>query len=780
MSFINYYIRFTNIETEDVEIQIQDLSTLEDPPGATVEIELEGKEDAVVLESVEQDDDKTKAIKGRRLTFGFNSGDYDVGGSDAVVDVDTFSDGDDGRFRVRLGTGTGPLSVPFLGNVVLDDNQEAFQPRPNPVQLRAGEGLGNLKDIELKDGEDIPLGHYTIIDFLVMILNRLTPLQDIHVVFNLYETDTDPVNSHAFLDTYVNALTFETDVDKREDCFTVLTKILEAFGCFITYDNDGWWVIRWDEYDAMGTSILTHRVANFTNDGGFSNYTLEDLTKRIAHDQDVLYEGFFMSFDSALRRYQRMAKSVTHTYKFEQPKEVPCNGTFSRGDEAAEQTYTASNISIAEFDPNTIILTTSPFPFLSVGESFTISGSVSNDGTYTVATYDIAGLSCVITVVESLVTEVPATATITYGLDRFEVDCWTLRKGVPGSYGTPGNEMGIVVHYDDNGVEDDRYLFLSPEPTHSSSSTNQTYAESQEIELHAKDKFEVSVNWRLEADAANGNNYNIMRIYLAGEDGSHWLLGNTTIADPTTPLKWWDTSNFTVNTAAGGIDIDFTLINEQEWQTQSIDDVPESPVDGKLYIWLHQINQTNIGGDDQTINYSDLRFTYIPLVGGTYRRVIGQQHKVTGDNDSRKEITHEMYLSDSPKKLFKGALKKFDGTNFVLTETWNDFITATYFTDVQLAKFIVFQWWNQFRKTRTVIETDVQGLDSGEATGIPGMIHRWGIQHGGQETKWFMLTSFRGMDFYKCGWQGVFVEMSDMDGDRVYTDTYEFKFIYGG
>lgn len=704
MAFINYYIRFDNVEGEEIELQLQDLSTLDDPPGDTVNVILEGKEDVCILDSVEQDDDKFKAIKGRRLTCGFNSKDYDVDGVDTNIDVETFSDGDDGRFLVRLGTGAGPLAVPYLGNLILDDNSEAFQPQPNPVQLRGSEGLGTLKDIEFKDGDEIALGHYTIIEYFVLILGRLTAGQEIHVIFNLYEVDSNTTTSHAFLDTFVNALTFETDVDKRDDCFTVLTKILEAFGCFLTYDNDGWWIIRWDEYDRAGASVLTHRTVNFTNAGVFVNYTLENLTKRLAHDQDVLYEGYFMSFDTAQRRYQRRAKSVTHEYKFEQPREVPCNASFTRG---------------------------------------TVDDDVLPLKTYTPT-------------------------------------CWTLRKGVPGSYSATSIEMRIAVHYDANDVEDDRYLYLTAEGTHSGSSTDQTYAESEAIEVHAKDKFDVSVNWRLESDADFGADYNLMRIYLAGDDGSHWLLGNTTIGDPTTPLKWWNTSNFTVNTAAGGVDIDFTLIEETEWQSQSFDDVPEIPVDGKIYIWLNQINQTNISEDNQTINYSDLQFTYIPLVGGTYQRVNGQSHKVTGDNDSRKEVTHQMYLSDSPKKLFKGALKKFDGSNYILTETWSDFGGGLTLQDSQLAKHIVFQWWNQLRKTRTVIETDVQGLNSGEVDGIPGMIHRWGIEHGGQENKWFMLTGFRQMDFYKCGWQGIFVETSDMDGDRSYDDEYTFSYIYGG
>lgn len=704
--FINYYIRFDNAEQQEVELQLQDLSTLEDPPGDTVNVILEGKEDVCVLDSSDQDENVTKAIKGRRLTCGFNSGDYDVDGTDTNIDVDSFSDGDDGRFRVRLGTGSGPLAVPFLGNLILDDNSEPFQPQPNAVQLRASEGLGNLKDIEFKDGDEIALGHYSIIEYFTMILGRLVTGQEIHVIMNLYEVDTDPDTSHAFFDNYVNALTFETDVDKREDCFTVLTKILESFGCFLTHDNNGWWIIRWDEYDRIGASVLTHRTANFTNAGVFVDYTLENLTKRLAHDQDVLYEGYFMSFDSAQRRYQRRAKSVTHEYKFEQPKEVPCNSGFTRG-------------------------------------------TVDDD-------------------VLPLKTYVPS--------------CWTLKRGWGVNETTPNSEMRIWVRYDVNDNEDARYLVFTPQ---AASGGEFNYGVSEGVDVHTKDKFEFSVDYSADSDnAVDGPaSIGIAAVVLYGVDSSVWILGDnvTSSSDPQVPE--WKLTNVDLSTnfdyyqwffSADSGDEDYT-----DFRTYSIESTP-CPVDGVVKIHLFAANQSGAAIDDFAIRYNNLQFNYIPLVGGTYQRVNGQSHKVTGDNDSRKEITHPMYLSDSPKKLFKGALKKFDGTNYVLTETWSDFGGGLTLQDSKLGKHIVFQWWNQVRKTRTVIETDVQGIKSSAADGIPGMIHRWGIQHGGQETKWFMMTGFRGMDFYKCGWQGVFVETSDLDGDRSYDDDYLFSYIYGG
>jgi len=747
---------------------------------------LEGSDQPIILESVDVDDDKTKVIRGRRLTCGFNSTDEIPGAVTTLANnVDTFSDGDEDDFTVQLNISSGPGTIPFVGNLVLDDNTEAFQPRPNPVRLFASEGLGSLRDVKLRESDgDIPVGHFRLIDYIYLCLNNLgigigptvyiamnlfeksryrklsanfnitatnkfripydqagfltlgdtieitgstlgnngsytitlitlnpTTSVDITVSTSTFVTETIEVwifisNNHTFWDIMLNALTFETQTNERDDCLTVLNKILDAFGCFITYGDTGtaggWYIIRWDEYDRITTGASTLRFAKFTfsSFAVFNNYELIDVDKIIAHDQDGLYDGYRLSMDNAVKRFQRRSHSVLHTYKFEQPNEIPCNSSFLRG-------------------------------------------TVDDD-------------------VLPLKTYVP--------------DCWSLFNGVPGS-GSTTSEMRIGVRFDDNGYEIERFLYLTPTTT----SQLFEYAESEPIDVTVKSKISFSYSWRTESlyPSAYGGLFSRGRIRLAGNDGSDWMLGNTTLADPTTPLKWWDTSNFTLNTSAGKIDIDSTLIEETEWQPVNIDETPEIPVTGKLYIMLFQGNQSGATTDDDgiAIDYSDLKFTYFAYINGTYHTIIGQQNKVTGTNDSKKNIEHEMFLGDSPEPIFKGALKKFDGKDYLLTETWNYYHDNTVLTDSKLAKHIVYQWWNQFRKTRTVIETDVQGLGANDVVDIPSMINRWKIIHGDQQDKKFMLTSFRNMNFANCGWSGVFVESSSVDGDRNYDDAFEFKYI---
>ncbi len=760
-----YTIEYIGFEEETI------ITYLTPFPASASDNPLEGSGEPSIMESVNTDDDKTTVIKSKRLLIGFNSG-ADPASTGVNVDVETFS-GDE-LFLAEIHTDAG--SVPFVGNLVYEDNQEAFQPQPNPVQLVAVDGLNTLRDVELTIIGDPPVGHYSIIELISLCLRSLrysglaTPR--INVIFNLVEksrlrflsanfnitaTDTFRIpyehlgflevgdtieitdsdfndgtytiiaitpnpstsidiqvststfvletsevyifrsNGHTFEDIYLDALTFEKDVNTREDCLTVLSKILDALGCFITFDNEGWWIIRWDEYDGV-SAVTTLRKCVFTIEGLFDEYQDADLTKIIATDYDPLYEGYMLSMDSAVRRFQKKYKEVKHVYNYGQPREVPCNSAFLRG------TVDDDVLPLKTYDP----------------------------------------------------------------------ECWTLLRGFGAHATTPNSVMQIWVRFDDNDNEDERYLTFTPQ---SSSGGEFNYGRSEAVPIDEKDKFTFSFNYSADSDnaVAGPATVTVGAIALHGDDGSYWILGdNSTAAGDEVPE--WKTSDANHDTNADYYQW-FISGSEDltEWRTYSIA-APPAPVSGLLYI--HFFAAGNISGaiDDFVIRYNNVRFDYVPFINGQYAEITGQSVKVSNDNGSPKKIEHEMFIGEPGKRIFKGALKKFDGTNFVLTETWLDRINTT-LPENTLAWFIVFQWWNTFRKNRTLIETDVQGMNQSEIDGIPGLIHRWQILHGGQEDKYFMMTSLRAMNFRTSGWQGVFVETSDADGDRAYDDTFEFKYI---
>jgi len=530
-----YTIDYTNAEENTISVRIQ---TFDDPLG---EIPLQGSGEPnlapTIMESVNNDDDKTNPLRSKRIRMGFNSGEYDLSGTDTVIDARTFS-GDE-LFRAVIICGG--VSVPFIGDLTIDDNSEAFQPRPNPVQLTASDGLNSLRDVELRTLDDeLPVGHYSIIEYISMCLSRLTPGQQTRVVMNLYEksrlrfisanfnitatnvfripyehlgfleigdtieitnstlgnngsytiTDITEVamvgvdievststfilettevyifrsNGHTFSDIYLDANRFKKDDSSMIDCLTVLTWIFDAFGCFISYDHDGWYIIRWDEYDGQSAISTMKAAAYDTDTGTFQTYENLDLNKVIASDYDPLYEGYRLSQDNAIRRFQRKANKVVHIYNFTQI-DAPCNKDF-------------------------------------------IHGAVDDD---------------------------------VLPLKTYEVDCWTTLAGFGSNAEAPTTEARIWRRFDDNDNESERYLVLTPPGVVS----ERNYVVSEGIPITENDKFIFSFDYSADSDNDEDGEYAlaISAITLHGTDGSIWILGDNVsfLGDPI--VAEWKLSN---------------------------------------------------------------------------------------------------------------------------------------------------------------------------------------------------------------------------------------------
>ena len=368
----------------------------------------------------------------------------------------------------------------------------------------------------------------------------------------------------------------------------------------------------------------------------------------------------------------------------------------------------------------------------------------------------------------------------------YELDCWTLREGVPGYYGTvDGTTVSIHRIFTSAGYEDERYIVLTPRTTFETSSINDvTYIESQSIHIEEKDKFTVSVDFRLDADIPTGGNENIrlLRCVLHGDDGTWWILGESVSGDGI-PL-WWNTSNWTANTGKGDWIVDFDE-DDTEWRTVSWS-APEAPVTGKLYLWLNQFNQLNSSDDDREVWYNNLSFEYSPFINGSYRQFSGQYHISEQDEDYKATREKDVFISDAPKKLFKGCLLKYSGGEYVKTEgfydhwVWGALPTSEYiktYGEIQNGDV-----WNQYNRVFTGFEGTVDGLDTNKADSnfmadIPGFYHSFYLRDTNQNTnnKIFKLLHF-GQDFHLCEWSAVFIEVFDTTIEKTYTG-HTFKYI---
>lgn len=374
---------------------------------------------------------------------------------------------------------------------------------------------------------------------------------------------------------------------------------------------------------------------------------------------------------------------------------------------------------------------------------------------------------------------------------RFDIECWTLRQGVPGFYGAVvGTTATIRRKYNAFDYEIERYVCLTPRTTFENSSINQaTYIESEFVPVVQKDRFTASIDYRIPVGiASGGGGYRLFRCVLNGDDGSWWILGRPSdISGTDDTVQWYNTNGWTTNSARGKVTIDFDTADETQWANIEWNS-PPVPVSGKLYFWLNQFNQSNVSGDDKDIHYSNLQFTYYPLINGSYRKFTGQYHKVTQAADFTPVVDEEVFISDSPCRLYKGSLFRKVGDEFVLA---GNFYPASVFHDNPPSNEFyhpfgyiqVFAVMNQVRQVKRLFRGSMQGLDAASVDplgkcNMPDTMHAFQLNDQSPHTKDrdFMLLSFD-MNTKWSGWTGTLKEIYHRVNGKVYSDQYEFKYL---
>lgn len=527
-----------------------------DSEDQVIELEMTDSPASVVV--IDNDEDKFTPIRAKQLQIQFYSSN--------TISINTFSQGGDTRFKCNYYVSD---VLKFTGFLSIGDLSQEFMPDPNRINLIAVDGLGFLNDIPLTDfDETTPSGEQSILDILCWALKGTGLQLNIRAMFNIREVTASTLNNdgtgagHLFKWCYLDAKTFEAEVGECEDCYTVITKILGEEAVLFQYLGE-WRIMRIDEMEhglAVGTWFQWNYQGNFL--GKFEETHEANIGDGEAHS--------WMN-DDALVMIEQLVRESRLSFKYETPKEVPCNIDFERGD--------------------------------------LIDGSTPTD--------------------------------ITYALD-----CWTLKEGVPGSPGVvDGTTVTIHRIFNANDYEIERYIVLTPRTTfEGSSTTDATYIESEKIYINEGDKFEASIDFKLTSLTVGTGSRALFRFVLHGDDGSWWILDSDN--------TWLDTVGWTQNSGAGGTTVDF---NEADWQNIAYE-AHAAPVSGNLYVWINQLNQSNSAEDNHDIKFSGLSFTYIPLINGSYRKYTGQEHKVAQDVDRRNTREKDVFVSDSPRKLFKGAL----------------------------------------------------------------------------------------------------------------------------
>ncbi len=629
---------------------------------------------------IDNDEDKFTPIRARQLEIKiFSSND---------ISINTFAQGADDRYRVNWYI-NGVLN--FTGFLSISDLSQEFMPNPNVINLVAVDRLGLLNDIPLKDFDgETPMNEQTLLDFLLWALSKTGLRLNLKTIFNIREVTASSMDAdsdgegHFFKYLFIDAKTFEEEIGQCENCYDVITKILGQCGCLFQYLGK-WVIIRIDEID-HNLAVQTSYTWDWT--GTF----IEKLEEANERNIGVGQEYSFMN-DDALVSIAGLVRESRLNYKYDTPKEIPCNPDFERGD--------------------------------------VVDDSIPTEKTY-------------------------------------ELDCWgKFRENFPTSGLIPAT-VNIYTHRKFiNDYETERYVVIP------FAAISSNLILSSNIIVQKSDKISVTMSRRLSSDVASSGFYrdNGMQVRLLGTDGTFWVLqGETSVGDT---LQWVQSnSTFTTNNKylwfEGDVSRDMTEPESLYGDTES----PPVPIGGIIQLLAHQSHQASWNRDTYILS---IGFELLAFINGSYRKFTGQQ-TIVAQNVRNKNIREEdVFISDSPHPQYKGALKIFNGTSYVLAGLFYDAAKEPAGSPAAPKKFAeiqAFDVWNQFN--RTMVRFDGQVDHSNPA---PGMINKFFITDSNENSnnRIFLLLHYE-YDSYLCEWNSFLSEVSNSDVPKTY-DGFTLKFL---
>jgi len=269
-----------------------------------------------VLKEFNTDDDIFKPLRPQLAEMSFIASASGVSIDDFLMDND-----DDVIVYFDFGTWTNYWS----GYMLQDDFQETWIDTSHIITLRATEGIGQLKDVELTDGGTELNGRYTPLEIIQFAMAQsVQTFVDYKIFSNLFHSSMTDTSTNTGLDQcYVDAKTFMINPSEYDNSYDALEKVNKSWNQTLFMYKGKWVIFRQEElYVPSGDNIRGFRI---------NSSVRTDASQRF----DALVgvgETIKPITPEMLRFIQRRTKSDTIQFNFERFDEVVCNGSFSRGD----------------------------------------------------------------------------------------------------------------------------------------------------------------------------------------------------------------------------------------------------------------------------------------------------------------------------------------------------------------------------------------------------------------------------------------------------------------
>ena len=269
-----------------------------------------------VLKEFNTDDDIFKPLRPQMAEMSFIA-------SASGVSIDNFLMNNDNDIIVYFDFGT--WTNYWSGYMLQDDFQESWIDTSHIITLRATEGIGQLKDIELTEAGDELNGRYTPLEIIQFAMAQsVQSFTDYKIFSNLFHSSMTDTSTNTGIDQcYVDAKTFMINPSEYDNSYDALEKVNKSWNQTLFMYKGKWVIFRQEElYIPYSQNIRGFRINSSTRTNASQRFDVlvgvDETVKPISPEM--------------LRFIQRRTKSDTIQFNFEKFDEVVCNGSFSRGD----------------------------------------------------------------------------------------------------------------------------------------------------------------------------------------------------------------------------------------------------------------------------------------------------------------------------------------------------------------------------------------------------------------------------------------------------------------
>lgn len=323
---------------------------------------------------------------------------------------------------------------------------------------------------------------------------------------------------------------------------------------------------------------------------------------------------------------------------------------------------------------------------------------------------------------------------------------------------------------DSFGTEIDRYYVIEYDSTVANGIGFRIVNDNTDFFIDKGDVITISFQVRWLKDFNFSNNphgfasIDLLRSGYSGSSTSHWYTSNPS-------GRWTNTYNASAFRVQSSVD-------NREWTTVSVTTYP-APDYGVIFLSL---GPGPVNDNSNEVHIKEISIEYKPYVKGSTLNVKGDYWKTEQTTNIKDIIEDEVTISESQKRIFKGALWSNDGLTLA-SRNWyyfkgNDANNSTYYELKEIMN--LGRYRHQYRRQKR-INGSFKGVmwrpDGGSNEQFPLAFHRhYKIEN---DSKTYMLSAPLKIDYVKSQWRGTLIEtgISSTDYNNV-GDTHLFNYTF--